>query len=241
MSRKRGAGSSPVSHSCISRMPGVSIRMPWPGSMTSCRLVLVCRPRLSEIANVAGRQQVVADQAVDDRATSPRRTIRGAHRFGRARGASRNGSSDAGLVAGHGVDRDSGRDAAAPRRRRRPGSSTRSALFSTMTGVAPLSAGDEQVALDAPRVEVAVEPGDEEHDVDVGGDDLLLGAVAGGAAREAARPRQHRPDPRDTRRPAAARRRPSRRPRERRPRRRHGGAAGPTRGPATRPPRSSTR
>ena len=30
-----------------------------------------------------------------------------------------------------------------------------------------------------------VEPGDKEDDVDVGGDDLLLGGLAGGAAREA--------------------------------------------------------
>ena len=41
---------------------------------------------------------------------------------------------------------------------------------------------DEEVALDAARVVVAVEPGDEKDDVDVGGDDLLLGAVARGPA-----------------------------------------------------------
>ena len=35
-----------------------------------------------------------------------------------------------------------------------------------------------------------IEPGDEKHDVDVGGDDLLLGGIAGGAAREVRRPRQ---------------------------------------------------
>ena len=75
---------------------------------------------------------------------------------------------------------------------RTPDRSTRSALLSTMTGVAPLSERDEQVSFDPARVVVAIEPGDEEDDVDVRGDDLLFGAIAGGAAREAARARQHR-------------------------------------------------
>ena len=64
-----------------------------------------------------------------------------------------------------------------------------------MTGVAPLSERDEQIAFDPARVEVAVEPDDEEDDVDVRGDDLFFGAIAGRAAREAARARQHRTDP----------------------------------------------
>ena len=54
--------------------------------------------------------------------------------------------------------------------------------------------GDEQVSLDAPRIEVAVEPADEEDDVDVRGDDLLLRAIPRRAAREPARSRQHSPD-----------------------------------------------
>ena len=41
-----------------------------------------------------------------------------------------------------------------------------------------------EVALDPARIEVVIEAGDEKHDVDVGGDDLLLGGIAGGAARE---------------------------------------------------------
>ena len=49
---------------------------------------------------------------------------------------------------------------------------------------------DDQVALDPPRIEIAVEAADEKHDVDVGGDDLFFGGIAGRAAREAAEPRQ---------------------------------------------------
>ena len=55
-----------------------------------------------------------------------------------------------------------------------------SALLRTMTGRDAARPGDRQVALEAAQVEVAVEPGDEERDVDVGGDDLLVGEVAGG-------------------------------------------------------------
>ena len=55
--------------------------------------------------------------------------------------------------------------------------------------------GDDEIALDAPRVEVVIETGDEEDRVDVGGDDLLFGRIAGGAPREAAEPRQHGADP----------------------------------------------
>ena len=40
--------------------------------------------------------------------------------------------------------------------------------------------GDGEVALEAAQVEVAVEAGDQERDVDVGRDDLLVGEVAGG-------------------------------------------------------------
>ena len=48
-----------------------------------------------------------------------------------------------------------------------------------------------EVALEAARVEVVVEPRDDEGGVDVGGDDLLDGLVAGGLAREDALARQH--------------------------------------------------
>ncbi len=54
----------------------------------------------------------------------------------------------------------------------------------------------DEVALDPPRVEIAVEAADQKHDVDVGGDDLFLRGVAGGATREAAEARQHGMDAR---------------------------------------------
>ena len=46
--------------------------------------------------------------------------------------------------------------------------------------------GGREVALDAPQVEVVVEAADQEDRVDVGGDDLLLGGLAGDLAREPA-------------------------------------------------------
>ena len=55
-------------------------------------------------------------------------------------------------------------------------------------------ARQQQIALEPPRAEVGVERHDDEHDVDVGGDDLLVGDVAGDLAREAAAARQHRDD-----------------------------------------------
>ena len=63
--------------------------------------------------------------------------------------------------------------------------------------------GDREVALEAAQVEVVVEAGDDEGHVDVGGDDLLVGEVAGrpparvgGAARERRPARQDRRDDR---------------------------------------------
>ena len=53
-----------------------------------------------------------------------------------------------------------------------------------------------QIALDPPRIEIVVEARHEEHDVDVRGDDLLLGGIAGGSPREMRRPRQDGADPR---------------------------------------------
>ena len=53
-------------------------------------------------------------------------------------------------------------------------SSARSALLRTTTGVISLDHGDREVALDPAQVEVVVEAGDEQGDVDVRGHDLLV-------------------------------------------------------------------
>ena len=55
-----------------------------------------------------------------------------------------------------------------------------SALLSTMTGRHAARPGDREVALEAAKVEVVVEAGDDEGHVDVRGDDLLVGEVARG-------------------------------------------------------------
>ena len=65
-----------------------------------------------------------------------------------------------------------------------------------MTGRGAAVPGDDEVALDAARIEVAVEPGHEEDGIDVRRDDLFFGGIAGGAAGKAARPRQDGADPR---------------------------------------------
>ena len=97
-----------------------------------------------------------------------------------------------------------------------------------------------QVALEPARVVVAVEAHHEEHGVDVGGDDLLFGQLAGDLARKLAAPRQdgldrrgglagRRPAPRPSRQPPTA---AASRPR---------GAAVRNAAPATRPTRRKTR
>ena len=51
--------------------------------------------------------------------------------------------------------------------------------------------GDDEIALEAPRIEVVIETADEKHGVDVGSDDLFFGGIAGRAPREPAGPGQH--------------------------------------------------
>ena len=50
----------------------------------------------------------------------------------------------------------------------------------------------EQIPLDAARIEVTIEAGDEEHGIDIGRDDLLFGRVAGRPPRKPALARQDR-------------------------------------------------
>ena len=59
-----------------------------------------------------------------------------------------------------------------------------SALVSTSTGVHAAGLDQQQVALDAARIEVGVEADHDEHGVDVRGDQLQLVVLAGGAALE---------------------------------------------------------
>ena len=61
--------------------------------------------------------------------------------------------------------------------------------------------GRREIALDAPQVEVVVEAADQEDGVDVGGDDLLFGGLAGDLAREAAAAGEQRLDGALVRRP----------------------------------------
>ena len=60
--------------------------------------------------------------------------------------------------------------------------------------------GDREVAFEPARIEVVIEAADQEHGVDVRGDDLLLGGIARRASRETAEPRQHGLDARVRRR-----------------------------------------
>lgn len=54
---------------------------------------------------------------------------------------------------------------------------------------------NQQISFDSAQVVVAIESGHEEYDVDIRRDDLFFRSISGGAARKAARARQHRSDP----------------------------------------------
>ena len=54
----------------------------------------------------------------------------------------------------------------------------------------------QEIPFDAARIEIVVETRNEQHDVDVRGDDLFFGWIAGRAAREPAESRQHGTDAR---------------------------------------------
>ena len=184
---------------------------------------LACRARVAPAAvrgpHLLGPQEVVADQAVDDRRLAHAR--RPEQRAGSAR--------DRDIAAARPPCRARGRTSHAPARSRRPrarrrpsrpASSTTSALFRTITGRRAAFGRDEQVPLDPSRVEVSIEARDEKHDVDVRRDDLFLGGVAGRATGKAAVPRQDRDDTRVAATLGGRERRPSRRPPES-PRARH--------------------
>ena len=66
--------------------------------------------------------------------------------------------------------------------------------MSTITGSAPAVPGGDEVPLEATRVEVLVEPGDEKHGVDVRDEDVLLGLEPRRLARDLRTPRQERLD-----------------------------------------------
>ena len=81
------------------------------------------------------------------------------------------------------VDRGRRRRSARSRRPNPSTSSARSALFRTTIGSGARAPGEREVALEPPGVQVVVERGDDEQEVDVGGQDLLGRADRSAGAR----------------------------------------------------------
>ncbi len=131
------------------------------------------------VADLGGGLALLAEERVDERGLADARRAEDDRR----RPGPRYGARSRDVVAGQRRQHD---DRARRARRlvtatSRPSRSrARSALLSTIDRGHAARPGDGQVALEAAQVEVAVEPGDEERDVDVRGDDLLVGEVAGG-------------------------------------------------------------
>src|SRR4051794_33734586 len=145
-------------------------------------------------ADVAREQPLFADQRVRDRRLADTgRSEEGRGPAPRHALAERN--HGLGLLRGHGEDWNARRDSPGVADERRHVLDEVS-LVQHDDGRRTAVPRGEQVALDAPRVEIAIEAGDEEHDVDVRGDDLLLGRVTRGAPGKPAGPRKNRADPR---------------------------------------------
>ena len=181
--------SSPVGLS--SRMPGVSIRQA-PERQRDQRAMRggVAAARIA-LAHFAGLHPLDAEQGVGQRGLAG---AGGADQHGGAARAAAMASSAATLSRILGVDRDARRRPARRVRARRSASSTASASSARrLVGLGQhhhrldaAAAHQQQVALDAARIEVGIEAADDEHGVDVGGDQLLLVVLAGGAALDRA-------------------------------------------------------
>ena len=165
-------------------MPGLSTTMPPPGRTTSCRRVVVCRPR-AVTRNRAGREELLADERVDEGGLTDAR--RPDQRPGRPRledgadavepesGASRDG--DDGGVACDREDLGCTRvgilgEVRLRQQDHRPGAAV---------------PGEREVAVEQAQVRLVGEREGDEDDVDVGGHDLLASEVVAGLVRRAAR------------------------------------------------------
>ena len=173
------AASTPSSAPATSsaRMPGVSMSSAPPGSSNSSRWVVVWRPRESILADRRGGLALLAEERVRRASTCRRPTSPGRPRSGPGRGTAR----------GRRADRRSARRARRSARagaidstsRRRPSRSIGDVrLVEDDDRPHAARPGDREVALEPAQVEVVVEAGDQERDVDVGGEDLLVGEVA---------------------------------------------------------------
>ena len=214
MSLKAPATDSPESHNCSSRMPGRIDQHA--AARAASRAAGQCSYAGRGCRTIARRASGAArGRSTDSRSTTSRRpTIRAARRSDRCRDSVRSTSSVAGWRDETACTSTPGADGAHLLDDRR-GVLDEIGLVQDHDRRRAAVPGDDEVALDAPGVVIAVEAGHQEHHVDVGGDDLLLGRIAGGAPREPAQSRQHAVNA-SPRRPAAAaaRWRPSRRPRE---------------------------
>ena len=177
-----------VSQSCSSRIPGVSIRRPESGNTMSCRAVLVAArgcPIRGPLRSGADRGRRADSRwsifrHPDDPSNAP---VCPNPRYWRSTSTSPGTRQDT-------------RAQGPPQRTRgrfRPclDVARHVRFVQHHDGSRPAVGRHEQVALDPSRVEITVQTGHKKHGVDVGGDDLLFGWIAGRAPREPASARKH--------------------------------------------------
>ena len=170
-------------------MPGVSISAPPPGSGMSSRCVVVCRPRLSDSRTSAVRRRSSPSrQFTSDDLPTPDDPSSAT-----VRPSARNGRSGPIPSATPRVHRHHRRRAGDCRgfRQSRGHVGAQVALVQHHHRVGAAFHAQGQVALQPAKVEIAVQSADQEHQVDVGGDRLLVFPPPGRAPREQRAPRQH--------------------------------------------------
>ncbi len=169
-------------------MPGLSMMMPPPGSRTSSRRVVVCRPAPSARDLARREPGVVADQRVDERRLADARGTEQHPRRRPAPSIARTASSPSRCPRRHRVDRNLAADRRRPPRRR-PRDRLEVGLGEDDDRPRAALEREREVALEQPAVELLSERAGRRNDVDVRGDDLLARDVRTRLVRRAARDR----------------------------------------------------
>ena len=176
------ADSSP--HGCSSRMPGVSISSAPPGSSTSCRAVVVCRPLPSSSLIAPTRSDSAPSQAVHQRRLANAGRAKQRDRLRRTQ--VRRERVEPGLL-----ERADGDDVdhRQPRADRLARGHRIVAEIGLVQARPPGSRRHPTPSSDSAPAGACSDPGqrrDEEDDVDVGGDDLFFDGAPGRRARHRA-------------------------------------------------------
>ena len=188
----RRAPAEPTSQSCSSRRPGVSITSPPPGRTSSWRCVVVWRPSSSSARVSLRRHGLLAEPAVDERRLAD---------AGRAEQDGRGAGPDAGAQCVAALAGDRGHDVHGHAERDRLDLRDERPRIVEPVGLRQHDLGRgaalperDEIALDAPRLEIRAERRDRERDVDVRCERLRIRGQACRVPDDGAAARQHRPD-----------------------------------------------